>query len=351
MEEDNNWTTIVKCNMCSKIPEIIPLYQCPIEHQYCMDCHLKLRASCNESFQNGATCVVCKAMGIFTQSKINADCLDKIKSRPGIGRPYGYNVKKIANKDSEHSRPSTSKLHIQEIEPSITLESLFGRPSEKLELLLNRKTRNPEAVQSNEPHCSSLEATTLLPRPNSAHSISQQSKIPIKCPHGSCKKMITTSALISHFKHDHTNIPSRDIRRARELCLTLNVTDIKHNKHHCLGMITVYEPNKTVINTCKQYTPVDSFWLMVTGCLGPNNDALVIIWLFCPCKDSYHTTIELSSKSGTMAFSAYCEVHTSAQNLEFEDIASKLHCLLLSRTSIIALLEDGPELDLMIIIH
>ncbi|XP_056646488.1 uncharacterized protein LOC130451479 isoform X1 [Diorhabda sublineata] len=351
MEEDSHWTTTVRCNMCGKIPEMVPLYQCPIEHQYCMDCYLKLRASCNGSAQNETTCLVCKATGIFTHSKINMDYLGKIKSRPGIGRPYRYNINEIANKECANSRPSTSKLPKHQSEPKITLERLFGLPSKELELLLSRKTKTSEAVPPNEPHCLLHE---LSPRPNSAQSISQQSKTPIKCPHGSCKKMITTSTLISHFKHDHADIPSHDIRRDRELCLTLNVTDIKHNNHHCLGIITVYEPNTTAIDTCKQYVPVDSFWLLVTGFIGPyddEDDALIIIWLFCPCQDSYHTTIELSSKSGTMAFSTYCEVHTSAQNLEFEDIASKLHCLLLGKTSVAALLEDGPELDLSITIH
>ncbi|XP_056646490.1 uncharacterized protein LOC130451479 isoform X2 [Diorhabda sublineata] len=348
MDEDSHWTTIVRCNMCGKIPEQVPLYQCPLEHQYCMDCYFKLRDRCNKPIHNEATCIVCKATGIFTQSKINADYLHRIKARPGIGRPYRYNINEIANKDSENSRPSTSKLPKEKTERNITLESLFGLPSKELKQLLSRKTRTPETLQSNEP----LKSTCGSPRPNPEHTISQQSKIPIKCPHGPCKKVITTSSLISHFKYDHAGIPSHDIRRDRELCLKLNVTDIKHNNHHCLGIITVYEPNTTAIDTCKQYVPVDSFWLLVTGFIGPHiDDALVIIWLFCPCKDSYHTTIELSSKSGTMAFSTYCEVHTSAQNLEFEDIASKLHCLLLSRTSIIALLEDGPELDLMIIIH
>ncbi|XP_057652581.1 uncharacterized protein LOC130891704 [Diorhabda carinulata] len=350
--EVNHWRSIVRCNLCDEIPKTVPLYQCPLQHRYCVECFLNLRKKYRGYNKNEATCVVCKTTGIFTQTKVNLDFLNKIRTKPGIGRPYRYDLNQIVNNRLDYQRSELPKRL------NVTLETLFRLPTKELKLLLGKK--NATVSKESSARCQN-------PATNSSYLKidSQQSKTPIKCPHKPCKKIIATSTFITHFKHDHSDIPAYAIERNRELCVSLDVSIIEHNNHHCLAMITVYDRNNidveksrssvSVIKTCdkfNQYIPMNSFWLMATGSPERKRDlASVLIWLFCPCGDRYCCTIELCSKSDSMAFSTFCEVHATAHNLEFDDIAGKLHGLLICRASIAALLEEGPQLNLRITVH
>ncbi|CAG9858778.1 unnamed protein product [Phyllotreta striolata] len=361
MEEANHWTTVVKCNLCGEIPNSAPLYQCPLQHQYCIDCFADLKCRYRGYLKNGATCVICRISGVFTQSKINTSFLNKIKVKPGIGRPYRYNVNQIINKNyqNDHQRLNSNEAS-PPIDEEITVESLFQLPTEDLKRLLSKNsglnkpftTKEPPLLEINKPIGST-----------SSHNLA--SKMPIKCPHKLCKKIVAPSTFVTHFKHEHSTTPKYTVERNKEICLPCDVSIIEYQNNFCLAMITVYEFNKidvkksqssqSVIKTCgkfSQQVPIDSFWLMVTG--PPHrkpNISSAIFWLFCPSEERYRCTLELCSKYDSISLSTYCEVHSSCQRLKFNDIAACLHCLLVSTASLGALLQEGPELNLRITIH
>ncbi|XP_072392627.1 uncharacterized protein [Diabrotica undecimpunctata] len=363
MEEANHWTTIVKCNLCDEIPRTVPLYQCPLNHQYCIDCFVDLKRRYKGYQKNGATCVVCKVTGAFTQSKVNADFLNKIKTKPGIGRPYRYNANQIFNNGFNCNRLDLKDQKVQN-GLNVTVEALFRLPTDEVRLLLSKKNGIVDRVVSKPSHVFEISQNTLI-KTNSQRTLPQQSKVPIKCPHKPCKKVVATSTFVTHFKHEHPNIPKYNVERGKEICLPCDVSSIEHNSNYCIAVITVYEFNKidirnsqssqSVIKTCSkfsQHIPINSFWLMVTGSPEKKpSQASALFWLFCPCEDHYRSTIELCSKSDSIAFSTYCEVHVTAHNLMYKDIAGELNCLMVSKASLGALLREGPELNLRITVH
>lgn len=349
----------MKCNLCGEIPRNAPLYHCPLQHQYCIDCYTDLKRRYRGYLKSGATCVICKISGVFTQSNINTHFLNKIKAKPGIGRPYRYNANQIVSGKGCTNNFSRIETKEQDRE-NITIEGLFQLPTEDLKRLLGRKNGYSTPFTTKEP-----QPLGIIPKANSRNLPSHQSKIPIKCPHKFCKKVVAPSTFVTHFKHEHSTIPKYSVERGKELCIPCDVSIIEHYSNFCLAMITVYEFNKidvkhshssqSVIKTCgkfSQQVPIDSFWLMVTGSSERKpNVSSAIYWMFCPSEERYQITIELCSKHDSISLSTFCEVHNSCQKLKFNDIASCLHCLLVSQASFGALLQEGPELNLRITIH
>lgn len=194
---------------------------------------------------------------------------------------------------------------------------------------------------------------------------SLQSRVPLRCPHKPCKRMVAISSFVTHFKHEHQDIPKYTIQRGKELWVSCDISEIEYNAEFCLAMITVYEINKidvqmskssqSVIKTCSKFSqqvPLCPFWLMVSGSLERNpNVAYALYWLFTTSDEDYQCTIELSSKNDSVSFSTYCAVCNTPQNSSFSCVAENLKCLILSQASLGALLKEGPEINLRISIH
>ncbi|KAG5888586.1 hypothetical protein JTB14_029882 [Gonioctena quinquepunctata] len=129
MEEVNHWATLVKCSLCGEIPECAPLYQCPLQHQYCSSCITNLKQKYRGYIKGGSTCVICKISGVFTQTRINKDFLNKIRAKPGIGRPCRYNATPCLNNEYNYSRTQKNNCISQTNGVNVTLEGLFQLPA------------------------------------------------------------------------------------------------------------------------------------------------------------------------------------------------------------------------------
>ncbi|XP_023018267.1 uncharacterized protein [Leptinotarsa decemlineata] len=362
MEELNHWATMVKCSLCGEIPESAPLYQCPLQHQYCFTCINDLKKIYRGYIKGGSTCVICKISGVFTQSKINTDFLNKIKAKPGIGRPCRYNATPILNNSYIYSRTQQKNGICQTNGVNITVEGLFQLPSEELRKILGDRSDFSYSMVTKE--STQFDKNSRQIHNSYTQTVSSQSRIPIKCPHKPCKKMVATSAFVTHFKYEHPDIIKYYVERGKELCIPCNMFMVEHNAHFCLAMITVYEINKidvrkskssqSVIKTCgrfSQQVPISSFWLMVTGSIEKKpNLSCALYWLFSTSDDRYQSTIELSSKYDSISFSTFCGINTS-QKFKFSHIAENLNCLIISRASICALLKEGPDVNLRITVH
>ncbi|KAJ8928141.1 hypothetical protein NQ314_019321 [Rhamnusium bicolor] len=336
MEYSTHWATMVKCSLCGEIPE--------------------------RNVKGGSTCTICKTSGVFAQSKINTDFLNKIRTKPGIGRPYRYNTNSLFNKDYNYSRTHNE---VTLPPPQITIEGIFQLPSDEIRKLLSRKNDqldSTDIMESSDEHLENLQSNICTIQ---SSNISSQSKIPIKCPHNPCNKMVAVSSFVTHFKHEHADIPKYNIERGKELCIPCDISLIEHSTSYCIGMITVYEINKidvkkskssqSVIKTCSKFCqqiPICSFWLMSTGSVEKQPFySYALYWLFTTSEESYQSTIELSSKHDSITLSTYCGVNNSNKNENFDDIAENLNCLLISKASLGAVLKEGPEINLRITVH
>lgn len=317
--------------------------------------------------KNGTTCVICKVSAIFVQSKISTDFLNKIKKKPGIGRSYRYNTNPLFDNGYNYCRSETNAAS-QTNSAGITIEGLFQLSKTELKKLFNKNvdlSGHFESEQFMEPLDFVSGGKDFSQLISSRLGAPSQSRMPLKCPHKPCKKMVALSSFVTHFKHEHQDIPKYTIQRGKELWLPCNSSEIEHNSQYCLAMITVYENNRidvqmskssqSVIKTCSKFTqqvPISSFWLMVSGSSEKNpNAAYALYWLLTTSEEHYQSTIELSSKNDAISFSTYCGVSNSPQNNTFNDIAENLSCLILSHASLGALLKEGPEINLRITIH
>ncbi|KAJ8920229.1 hypothetical protein NQ315_011890 [Exocentrus adspersus] len=387
MEYPTHWATMVKCSLCGVIPESAPLYQCPFQHQYCFSCINELRKNYRATFptqfvciccshchhnilvigffqpqetsRGGSTCVICKISGVFAQSKINTDFLNKIKHKPGIGRPYRYNTNLI------HSRGyNTSRGHNNGTvrpEDDITVERLFQLPAEEIRRILSRRHDSSLRPSDSGMVLEATQSKLCAMQNQNGFSIS---KTPIKCPHNPCNRMVTLSSFVTHFKHEHADIPRYNVERGKELCMPCDVSVVEHNQSHCLAMITVYEINKidvnksrssqSVIKTCSKFcqqVPINSFWLMVTGSAERRpHCSYAIYWLFTISDENYQSTIELSSKKDSVSLSTFCSINKNKCD-NFLNIAENLNCLIVSRASLGAVLKEGAAVNLRVTIH
>ncbi|XP_018577702.1 uncharacterized protein LOC108916008 [Anoplophora glabripennis] len=365
MEYPAHWATMAKCSLCGVIPESAPLYQCPFQHQYCFNCISELRKNYRGNIKGGSTCTICKISGVFAQSKINTDFLNKIKNKPGIGRPYRYNTNLI-NRGHNYSRAHEAAPTHHSPPPKITIERLFQLPSEEIRKILSRRNDSPRRTDSSTfLEAAGERAGNVQPKIcTMQNGFLSMSKMPIKCPHNPCNKMVTLSSFVTHFKHEHADIPRYNIERGKELCIPCNVSIIEHDLSHCLAMITVYEINKidvnkskssqSVIKTCSKFcqqVPINSFWLMVTGSAERRpHCSYAIYWLFTISDENYQSTIELSSKMDSVALSTFCGINTSKSD-NFLNIAENLNCLIVTKASLDAILREGPEVNLRVTVH
>lgn len=250
----------------------------------------------------------------------------------------------------------------------VTVESLFHLPKKELQKLFNRNRHLSTQFESDQfmEQFDQISCEKDYAQPISSRlGISSQSRMPIKCPHKPCEKMVAISSFVTHFKHEHQDLPKYNIQRGKELWLPSDISEIEYNSHYCTAMITVYEINKidvqmsrssqSVIKTCSKFSqqvPACSFWLMVSG--SPersSNKAYALYWLFCTSDENYQCTIELSSKNDSVSYSTYCGINNLPQKYTFNSIAENLSCLVLSHASLEALLTEGPEVNLRVTIH
>lgn len=294
--------------------------------------------------------------------------MNKVKKKPGIGRSYRYNSNSLIDNGYNYCRSEQTNVASQTNDGGVTVEAIFQLSKTELQKLFSRNRDLTSPIASG-PFSESLGYVS------SENEYSQlngcrlgtplQSKMPLKCPHKPCKKMVAISSFVSHFKHEHQDIPKYTIQRGKELWLSCDISDIEYNEQYCIAMITVYEINKidvqlsrssqSVIKTCGKFTqqvPVSSFWLMVSGSLEKNpNVAYALYWLFTTSEEHYQSTIELSSKNDSVSFSTYSGINNNPQHNTFNDVAGNLSCLILSQASLGALLKEGPEINLRITIH
>lgn len=199
---------------------------------------------------------------------------------------------------------------------------------------------------------------------------------PMQCPHKTCGKMVTSSAFVNHFKRDHGDVPKIKVGRGEDLIINFDASWIEHKIDHCIAMITVYEVNKievtqsrssqSVIETCQRFNrklPIDTFWLMVSGLLISTNNhsppdlcAYSAIWMFTSSENHYRCTIELASKSDRSSISTFCNIQKCSNYYKnagnaFTFLSENMNCMLFCESTIIGLLNDGPELNLRIVIH
>lgn len=152
--------------------------------------------------------------------------------------------------------------------------------------------------------------------------------------------------------------------RGKNLSIYCDASVIEHNVTYCIGLITVYDVAKIdvgsrastgVVNVCnrlKTRVPLDTFWLLVSG--SPQEhpySSYVLYWLFVCNNSSYTCTLDLMSANDKVNCSIFCGVNGAGDSQEIEDVAKSLNCLYLTRGSVMALLEDGPEIKLGLTIH
>ncbi|RZC33936.1 hypothetical protein BDFB_011791 [Asbolus verrucosus] len=248
--------------------------------------------------------------------------------KPGIGRPFRYNTKKIFRFEE--------KFNNHKINP--TAENLFGY----------QEKNQGDGFKS----MRSVSVTTM-------------SKRPLTCLHDGCKKSVAVSSLVSHFKHDHGAVPCFGVEKGKELSLLFDVLLVEHDKTFCLAMITVYESNQidvvrskssqSVINTCSKLSgrvPLNTFWLMMSGSTDHRKTtSYAIYWLYSNSEDRYWCTMELSSKNDRISVSSFCSVVGLHESRTVEEVARNMNCLFVSHGSFIALLEEGDKINLRITLH
>ncbi|CAH1375225.1 hypothetical protein MTP99_016675 [Tenebrio molitor] len=282
----------------------------------------------------GGCCLICKYAGKFEKSDVNSEFLKKLKMKPGIGRPYRYNTKKVFHFEDKFNNHNVNA----------TTENLYGSQLEKSQ----GDGFTPKSLRM----LRSVSATTM-------------SRRPLTCLHDGCKKSVAVSSLVSHFKHDHGAVPCFGIEKGRELRLLFDVSLVEHDRTFCLAMITVYEFNnidvvrskssQSVINTCSKLSgrvPINTFWLMMSGSTEyKKSGSYVVYWLYSNSEDRFWCTMELSSKNDKVSVSSFCSAVGLHESRTVEEVARNMNCLFVSHGSFVALLSEGDKINLRITLH
>lgn len=110
-----------------------------------------------------------------------------------------------------------------------------------------------------------------------------------------------------------------------------------------------------VVNACNKLNarvPLDTFWLLVSGSKFEDAyRAYALFWLFVCNSAAYRCTLEAASAEDRTSCSILCGVNGSNDGQEVEDVARRLNCLYLTKGSMVAILEDGPDFILGITVH
>ncbi|XP_031350799.1 uncharacterized protein LOC116176400 isoform X2 [Photinus pyralis] len=281
-------------------------------------------------------CGKCYSLDL-TKHVICLDFLRKLRVKPGIGRSRRY-----YNRHSvESSSADTSASN------DITMEKLFQLDRFQIQQLFGKKRNNSKVLPCHiklerGDLCADLgRSCSIGTIPQSSPSEFSLSKKPIICPHGFCRKMVTISSFVQHFKYDHPEIRSYNCARGKELWLDHNVQDIEYNFTRCLAVIDVVD-----INQC------ETFWLMVSG--SPDDDhckAYVIYWLLCNATAHSNSTIELSSYLENISYSTFCPATRIYDSYDPLDVARTVSCLYVDYSSMCNIISEGPKLHLRIIIY
>lgn len=191
-----------------------------------------------------------------------------------------------------------------------------------------------------------------------------QSKKPLRCPHDPCGKTVAVSSFLTHFRHEHPQIQRYNVDRGKQLVIPCDASMIEHNVTFCIALIAVYDTtsikpspkaNSNLTNACNKLStkvPFNTFWLLVSGSAEEKaSSAYAMYWLFtCNCQ-SYSCTLEMASANDSTSSSCFCNVNGAQDSQKIEDVAHRLNCLYLTKGTLCALLEDGPDVRLGVTIH
>lgn len=325
--------------------------------------------------------------------KKGEDFLKKLRVKPGIGRPYRYKINHTTDPvitcPTETDKPP---------EAPVTVEQLFCLPREELSMLFAEQTKQKirnaayPIPPKNSKIISNAASEVIIPKRSGHKDLSKgenpstsstwltkssqktlnsqscysfaQSKKPLRCPHDPCKKTVAVSSFLNHFKHEHPQIRRYNVDRGMQLVIPCDASHVEHNVTFCVAMITVYDVNNiklspkalpnvaNVYNKLSSKVPLNTFWLLVSGSQEERfSFAYALYWLFTNNDNNYTCTLEMASENDTVSFSTFCGVNGTNDSQEIPDVAQRLNCLYLTKGSMLALLEDGPELKLGITIH
>lgn len=316
--------------------------------------------------------------------RVSQDFLRKLKTKPGIGRPFRY---------SQRTHSPESKCDVGKTpsckDNTVTVEKLFQLSRDQLSVLFHDKNKgkiknlkgsyvmkagaerneiknekrdqvvkNSEEVQ--ESRIWLTKTNKLLTRKESSIT-SLHSKKPLNCPHDPCRKIIAISSFLTHFKHEHPDIPRYSMERGKELNLCVDPAIVEHNTTICLGLVTVYDINRlqlskppasNVMNKFSKKIPIDTFWIMVSGSpFEKRQHAYILYWLFTNNDDFYNCTLEVSSYKDILIYSTFCGVNDIQDSQNIIEVAQRLNCLYLPYGCVESMLKYGPKMNLRIIVH
>lgn len=330
-------------------------------------------------------CNKCSSVN-FNPIKVSHDFLRKLKNKPGIGRPRRYS---ITHQASDSSEEADEKRNYKD--NTITVEKLFQLSRDQLSVLFNAKTKDKiknmrssyvikeagsnvddikrekrdQVVRNSEEGTESrvwLTKTNRQLAKKESSVTSLHSKRPLNCPHDPCRKIIAISSFLSHFKHEHPDIPRYSMERGKELHLLVDPGIIEHNSTVCLGLVTVYDINRlqvvakppadSVIKKFSKKIPIDTFWIMVSGSpFERKQNAYVLYWLFTNNDDFYNCILEVSSNKDVLVYSTFCGVNDIQDSQDIIEVAQRLNCLYLPYGCVESMLRYGSKLNLRITIH
>lgn len=311
---------------------------------------------------------MCESPMNFRETRINPEFLKKLKSNPGVGRPYRYDSNTLSNTTKNSSMESG--INHQSTRPP-TVENLFGLPQADLNKLFEGKNKGDCVVEQKwgktQSNIFGNYRSPMLTRSNSKYLNLPQfsSHKPVVCPHHPCNRMIAISSFANHFRYEHPELKKYATERHKDTLLPLDISMSECGKTLCLAIITIYENNKidvlrsrsthSVIKTCRKFcqkVPIDSFWVMLSASKSRRkSQSYILIWLFSNSTDKYHSTIELSSKNDNVSFSCFSDVNAIPENLNVDEVAKKFNYLYVGYGSAAGLLREGRDLNLRIAVH
>ncbi|KAI4462274.1 hypothetical protein MML48_5g00005925 [Holotrichia oblita] len=370
-----HWLTMMTCTVCENTPDESPVYLCNLGHTLCLNCFKNMT-------KNGIPqCTKCQSTK-FKAKNVSPDFLKKLKHKPGIGRPRRY-----PSQQSRHSSPAASIDDVKTKDEAITMEKLFQLPSERIQEIFEeaskkkvskdgatifpscRRCKNPINKQYNYIVDSRDSSDWLVRKYNKpcmkevCSSTSMCSRKPLNCPHKPCNKIIAMSSFLTHFKHEHTDIPRYSTDRGKELEIQLDTDAIEFDSTFCLGMVTVYETSKlnmcrnntpaaTVAKKFSQRIPLDTFWIMVSGSHeSKRSHAYIIFWLFTSNEQFYNCTLEVASQKEVTSYSTFCSVNSMQDSHEIKDVAQRLNCLYLTYGAMESILSCGTKPKFRLTVH
>lgn len=323
--EPNQYKNGKSCTICNEISDLTHLYRCNMGgHSMCCSCFIKQR-------KNGIKYSLFYILALKIKSSGDVRCI-KCNSI----------VLKI--------RSSQINLN-EDPKKTITIEELFRLPSDQLNVLFNKNSR--EKLQGNDD-------TDLLDKmKRSQKSNHLQTWKPLKCPHQLCGKTVNSSSLKVHFMYEHSNVPTYQITRGQELYVTTNLSKIEHGISNCIGMIELYDEYRFISRVCNgnyrkdnQRISIGTFWFLLSGSeeVGANK-SFALFWLCSDSEGPFKATLEASSYFNNSSSATFCGVNDVRDDLSIKMVMENMNCLYLCYGSLLNLKAPCGELNLTITIH